>query len=147
MRLVLALLALAAACTPDAPGAPADGGVDTAAPVLDLGPRDTGVDLGTDAGVDLGPACECSSVGPCCDGCHPLPAWTECHIVAQPDRCWPDTYVVPGWRGHVETRTYCGTTGACDGVTETVDVKWSCGSTSYCMVRTSIDGQAVCVRN
>jgi hypothetical protein len=28
MRLVLALLALAAACTPDAPGAPVDGGVD-----------------------------------------------------------------------------------------------------------------------
>jgi hypothetical protein len=144
MRLVLALLALAAACTPDAPGAPVDGGVDTAAPVLDLGPRDTGVDLGTDAGVDLGPACECSTVGPCCDGCNPLPTWTVCNVVNGPDRCYPDSYIVPGWYGHLETRTHCGESGACDGVVTSEDSKQSCGSDRYCVVRTSTDGQAVC---
>jgi hypothetical protein len=77
MRAIVLALALLAGCTTE----------NVYYLGIDAGTGDSGtapIDAGQDAGVDSGPACECSS-GACCDGCHLRPTGYICapHVLTQ----------------------------------------------------------------
>lgn len=98
-----------------------DAGADAAAPLdssvldgsamdaaaSDASTQDAGLDAGPDASVDAGP-CTCTS-GPCCDGCHLIPAYTQCSPSVVTTSCSSSGGQTIAWT----TTNY----NVCDGVT------------------------------